>query len=254
MHDADLVRRALALHAAGLSQTEVARRAGVARSTARNWIEGRIPRSSACPQRCLREGLEHHDRSGVPTGAYAYLLGLYLGDGFVGRHRRDVYSLQISLDRRYPEIVAACAEAVGEVMPGNRVGVHPHRIHGVVTVQAYSKHWPCLFPQHGPGRKHERKIVLMAWQQAIVDEHAEALLRGLIHSDGCRFENSVTRRGRRYAYPRYTFSNRSLDIQRIFTDACDRIGVPWRQMNRWNISVARREGVARLASFIGPKR
>ena len=27
------------------------------------------------------------------------------------------------------------------------------------------KHWPCLFPQHGPGRKHERKIRLEAWQR-----------------------------------------------------------------------------------------
>ena len=27
------------------------------------------------------------------------------------------------------------------------------------------KHWPCLFPQHGPGRKHERPIVLEDWQR-----------------------------------------------------------------------------------------
>jgi hypothetical protein len=35
--------------------------------------------------------------------------------------------------------------------------------------------------------------------------------------------------------------------------ACDRIGVEWRQMNRWNISVARRASVALLDRFIGPK-
>ena len=32
-------------------------------------------------------------------------------------------------------------------------------------VYSFSKHWPCLFPQHEPGRKHERKIELMPWQQ-----------------------------------------------------------------------------------------
>ena len=31
---------------------------------------------------------------------------------------------------------------------------------GTVVVQGHWKHWPCLFPQHGPGRKHERPIVL----------------------------------------------------------------------------------------------
>ena len=31
---------------------------------------------------------------------------------------------------------------------------------GVVVVQSNWKHWPCLFHQHGPGRKHERPIVL----------------------------------------------------------------------------------------------
>ena len=61
-------------------------------------------------------------------------------------------------------------------------------------------------------------------------------------------------RGKTYAYPRYQFSNRSADIKRIFCDACDAIGVRWRRMNQWNISVARRESVERLDAFIGPKR
>jgi hypothetical protein len=32
------------------------------------------------------------------------------------------------------------------------------------------------------------------------------------------------------------------------------LGIEWRQMNRYNISVARSESVARLDEFIGPKR
>ena len=38
----------------------------------------------------------------------------------------------------------------------------------VVSTVAW-QHWPCLFPQHGPGRKHERPIVLEHWQRVIVD-------------------------------------------------------------------------------------
>jgi hypothetical protein len=35
--------------------------------------------------------------------------------------------------------------------------------------------------------KHERPIVLARWQRAVIAAHPRELVRGLIHSDGCRF-------------------------------------------------------------------
>jgi hypothetical protein len=61
-------------------------------------------------------------------------------------------------------------------------------------VKSYSKHWPCLFPQHGPGRKHHRKIELEQWQFAIARKYPGELARGLFHSDGWRGVNRVRRR------------------------------------------------------------
>ena len=58
----------------------------------------------------------------------------------------------------------------------------------------------------------------------------------------------------RYFYPRYQFSNRSDDIRNIFAEAGANVGVGCRQMNRWNLSVARKDDVARLDQWIGPKR
>ena len=96
--------------------------------------------------------------------------------------------------------------------------------------------------------------MLADWQQRVGRTHiAEQFLRGLIHSDGCRFTNTVRHGTKVYEYPRYNFTNRSEDIRRIFCDACDLLGVEWRVMNAWNISVARRASVARLDEFIGPK-
>jgi hypothetical protein len=66
--------------------------------------------------------------------------------------------------------------------------------------------------------------------------------------------NRVRVNGKEYAYPRYNFTNHSADIQRLFTDTLDQLGIAWRQMNRYNVSVARREAVAALDAFIGPKR
>lgn len=112
-----------------------------------------------------------------------------------------------------------------------------------------------MFPQHGPGPKHERDIRLVPWQSKIaLGAHADQFLRGLVHSDGCRSINRVRGPGgKKYTYVRYTFSNRSEDIRDLFCRACDELGIQWRQMNRLNISVARRLGVARLDAIVGEK-
>jgi hypothetical protein len=118
---------------------------------------------------------------------------------------------------------------------------------------SYWSAWPCLFPQHGPGRKHHRRIELAPWQREVLERDPRPFLRGLIHSDGWRGLNRVRAKGRDYAYPRYQFSNRSQDIKDLFCWACELIGVEWRPWGRHHISVARRDSVARLDEFIGPK-
>jgi hypothetical protein len=102
-----------------------------------------------------------------------------------------------------------------------------------------------------------RPIVLQAWQQLIVDAHPGPFLRGLFHSDGCRMTNWAQRRVagelKRYEYPRYFFSNKSLDIIALCCPALDRLGIAYRRP-RWDqVSVARREAVAALDEWVGPK-
>lgn len=131
------------------------------------------------------------------------------------------------------------------------------RAPGVTVVQSSWKHWPCLFPQHGPGRKHERPILLEEWQAQIVTAFPGDFLRGLFHSDGCRANNWTTRvvagERRRYDYPRWQFSNRSADIRELCCWALDLVEVPWRESGPWTISVSRREGVAMLDGLVGEK-
>lgn len=123
-----------------------------------------------------------------------------------------------------------------------------------MVLTSYWRAWLCLFPQHAPGRKHARRILLEPWQETLIERATPAFLRGLIHTDGWRGQNKVHVKGRGYSYPRYQFSNRSDDIRRLFTDACDRMGVDWRPWGRYHVSVARRDAVARLDTWIGPKR
>jgi hypothetical protein len=180
-------------------------------------------------------------------------LGLYLGDGNITRHPRDVFRLRITLDRRYPMIIGDCQAALSEVMPTSRASIQFRRDGACVEVYSFSKHWPCFLPQHGPGRKHTRLIALTDWQRDLCDRSPELLLRGLVHSDGCRSLNRVKGAGKTYAYPRYTFTNHSADIRRIFCDYLDALDIAWRPMTWRNISIARRDAVAKLDAFIGPK-
>jgi hypothetical protein len=103
--------------------------------------------------------------------------------------------------------------------------------------------------------KHLRKIELADWQLEIVAAYPEKLLRGLFHSDGCRFVNWASKpgTGKRYFYVRYMFSNESDDIRKILTDTLDLLGIPWRQPRRNAIAVSRKEGVGALDGFVGPK-
>jgi hypothetical protein len=262
MRSLEEVRSVEGLVDAGLNDCAIARLTGLPRTTVRDWRQTRrwlsdkttgSGASAIGTESCAQCGHPRHrfDKLG---DRYVYLLGLYLGDGHIVHHRRGVYRLTITLDARYPGIVAECREAIQAVMPAGRVGLHFRHGGTCAWVTNSSKQWPCLFPQHGPGKKHERRIELSDWQLSLVERQPRQLLRGLIHSDGWRGTNRVRHGDETYEYSRYNFSNRSDDIRRIFSDACDLLGIEWRVMNWWEeISVARRASVARLDEFVGPK-
>jgi hypothetical protein len=164
--------------------------------------------------------------------------------------------MRISLDVRYPRIVDECEAAMQTTVPGNRVH-RQLRACNCYEVHAYSKSWPCLFPQHGPDKKHSRRIFLADWQQELAERWPEQLIKGLIQSDGCRFTNTG-RAG--WHHPRYAFSNVSTDITGIFCSACDCLGLRWtaafprQESAAVSIYVSRKADVARLDEFVGPKR
>ena len=82
--------------------------------------------------------------------SYAYLLGMYLGDGHLNATGRS-FQLRVTLDGAYPEIVADCAAAMILSLPCVHPRVRRDRVDRRMNVDAGSKHWPDLFPQMGPG-------------------------------------------------------------------------------------------------------
>jgi hypothetical protein len=158
-HPIDVATQSLELAGHGLSASEVARRVGVPRATVRDWLAGRVPARvpahyGTTPGACGACG-GVHDLDALPA-SYVYLLGMYLGDGCLSAHPRGVFKLRISLDARYPGIAEECERAIRAVMPRNRIGYVGYGTWRELFT--YSKSWPCLFPQHGPGRKHEHSF------------------------------------------------------------------------------------------------
>jgi len=181
------------------------------------------------------------------AGEYAELLGLYLGDGDISLCRRS-HRLRISLDSRHPQLIADAHRLVVRCMSGNRVGVTPRR-DGRTVLWVYSKHLPCLFPQHGAGPKHKRRILLERWQEECIRRAPWSFLRGLVHTDGCFFIN----RTGRYGYLSVSFVNRSRDLLTLFANTCEIAGVDCRP-NAASVRVYDRRSVAEFAAFVGSKR
>jgi hypothetical protein len=238
-------RRALEVLASVTTVSEASRLTGVNRATLRQWRDSPVSRRPECP-RCTDGFLD--------LEAYSALLGFYLGDGHISRMPR-YYALRISCDNAHPRVLEDVAALVAAVHPTRTV----FRVAapGCTVVQSSWQHWPCLFPQHGPGPKHQRPIVLEDWQRTIVEDHPGAFLRGLFHSDGCRARNwtakMVAGERKRYDYPRWQFTNNSTDIRELCCWTLDLVGIPWRQSNWKTISVSTRAGVARLDQLIGLK-
>jgi Homeodomain-like domain-containing protein len=247
MYDRRIRAQALKLIASGMSQNAASKQLGVSRAAIRDWLRDPTPKvtgRTAVP-----------DVKALDPWAYAHLLGLYLGDGHIAAMRRGVHQLRITCDDKYPRIIAEASLSTHRVRPLARVFLNPQV--GCTNVCSYWKHWPTVLPQHGPGPKHRRRIALEPWQRDIVEIEPGRFLRGLFHSDGCRVMNwtvqTVAGKPKRYEYPRYHFSNESKDIIGICTWALDLVGIPWRLPRRNVVSVARREGIAAMDSFVGPK-
>ncbi|MGH7268333.1 MAG: hypothetical protein ACREMB_26230 [Candidatus Rokuibacteriota bacterium] len=187
---------------------------------------------------------------------YAELLAVYLGDGCISTHLRTS-RLRVALDAKYPRIIDDLSRLLERCLPHNPVGLVEARGGTMFFVSLYSSHLECLFPQHGPGLKHRRRITLEPWQSRIVQAAPWPFIRGCIRTDGCAFINRTDVHRDPYEYLSYAFSNMSTDITELFIDACDRVGVFTRatrsRRGLWQVRINRRRSVALMVDHVGLK-
>jgi hypothetical protein len=176
---------AMTLMEAGRGDSEIAAMTGVPRATISGWRHGR--------------GLRYHRRAAASNSdwrprdpaAYCYILGVYLGDGWLNSRSGAWASLIISLDSRHPRVIAEIGDALGLIFPDTLVRRWAAGENCTVIRRSHPA-LPFAFPQHGPGRKHTRRIRLVPWQDQLTRANPQRLLRGLIHSDGLSVRQSLS--------------------------------------------------------------
>jgi hypothetical protein len=255
MHPPQVKQQALELIAAGHNDCEVSRRMGIPRGTIRDWRRPTYESKrqfavETCP-RCWRATKPLR----FTPADYSELFAIYLGDGSISTHPRT-YRLRIALDAKYPLIIEQTRALLVRCFPQNSVDLITTNLKGnCVNLSTYSQHLPCLFPQHGPGPKHKRKIKLENWQRDLIRQAPASFLRGCIRSDGCVFIN----RTGPYEYLSYDFSNMSREIVELFAEVCDLFGVEYRLTGEnnsrglWDVRINRRASVARMLEHVGLK-
>jgi hypothetical protein len=237
-----------------MNNSQIARELGIPRGT----IRGILKRHATLPDKTRTTYYRHPQPSLLPSLSrllpedalapdYAYLLGMYLGDGCINTIKYSA-RIRIALDCKYSGIIEECHLRSARLYP--HVNICCLYRPGCVNITWYAKTLPEDFPQHGAGSKHTRPIVLLSWQENIVQTHPKELIRGLIHSDGCRDVNMVNGRG----YPRYSFSNMSSDIHSIFHQALENLEIAYTTKSNGRMTfVARRNFVEYIDTFVGPK-
>lgn len=263
MRDYDEYHQILELWERGIAKKRIATTLAIPRATVRDCIErystlkGLEENRERASKSTSYEVLQRicDSNNSATQWAYAYVLGMYLGDGYITKVR-DVYRIRITLDACYPNIIKTCSEALQILLPENQIGIveryYRNRL-SCVDVSCFYKFWPDLLSQHGIGKKHEREIQLVDWQEMIVNTYPLEFFRGLYHSDGSRFSNVVSGKD----YPRYQFTNLSHEIRQMFCQMCEKLKLNWttksHQGRITDIFISRREDVAFLDQHIGPK-
>ena len=165
------IREVFRLHAEGLTTAAIVRATGISRSHVKRLVtrgEDSVFRSPFRARGPCCGGEACELVANVSPEPYAYLLGQYLGDGHVVRTAPHVPVGGVLL-RRVSQHHRGVRERNRQRSSRTILLAYRHRT-GVVAVGCYSKHLPCLFPQHGPGLKHTRPIILAPWQEFIAVE------------------------------------------------------------------------------------
>jgi hypothetical protein len=254
----DQIEKVWALHEEDFTRGEIATQLSLPWKTVDYWVKkhsGRVVKLVDTRNLKFRAFGRTGSIPVPPTShaQYAYLLGSYLGNGYLNQQGPYTWKLRICNNVKYEGIKNRVFESM--LLMGLKPNITTRD--NMYTVYCHGKRLEQWFP-HGVGAKNTYQITLTTWQRSIVQEHAAEFLCGLYHTDGSRYLHSQT-------YVMYNFTNKSRDIIDMFCSTCDILKVGYRLntkkfvdsngnvTNGWAVVVSRRGNVSILESILGPK-
>jgi intein-encoded DNA endonuclease-like protein len=206
----------------GKTKSEISRETGIPFRTIVDWVnpklKGREYKNCYTPIIDFDSYLDTEEKQ----KAYSFILAVYLCDGNISTFKTFRAPLiRFYNDTQYPKNTQEWAQNLQILLPENFINIHKKKTSNCFVVCTYSKKLLDLFPQHGIGKKHNRKLELTDWQKKIIEKHPQEFIRGCIQSDGCIYFQSVGK----YSYKKYSFTNRSEDIIDFFLLALKFCGI-----------------------------
>lgn len=257
MHTKDIVNKAKELKNNGLNLSKISKELNVSRSTLREWISNKKRYIATIEKPRYNDFFDRFETSHEFRKQYYYLLGQYLGDGYILLNIRT-YRLRISATSKYINIIDEIKNSINTIFPNNSVfSVNRGRCNEIIVCSNYL---PEIFPHLGKGKKHERKIELTDWQLKYLEENSKELARGLFQSDGCYYLNHKTKNIKKQHY--YIFTNCSLDIHRIYQKCLEFNDINYtfnkktvniNNSEAWSTIMYKKEDVKNAYEFLGEK-
>lgn len=171
--------------------------------------------------------------------AYSYTLAVYLCDGHIIEvASKRTHLLRLFNDIKYPNDSLEWKNNLQKILPNNVCNQYNPKNRNIFLTTIHSCLLPNLFPQHGKGEKHNRKLVLQDWQKEIITKYPKEFIRGCIQSDGCVY---IHKQGMR-EYKKHAFVNKSEDIVEFFLYTLSLVGI---KKEKWKSKT----GIFRVQNF-----
>jgi len=240
MRTMDEYNNALKLRDNGLNNSQISRELNIPRRTIIDWVSGKIKIKDRYYKNITSDQI-------IDTiskeKSYSYILGVYLGDGHITKMART-YRIRIFQDTKYPGLIKLHGDELSNLLDKNKICLVKNANSNCMVIVAYSCILPIIFPQHGAGRKHNRKIKLEEWQEEIIKRFPIEFISGLLYSDGCIFYS----KGKLC----YEFSNMSKNILEIFEWVCDLLNV--KHTRTWkSVNIRKKSEVEKIAKLVPTK-
>ena len=112
--------------------------------------------------------------------AFAYIIGVALGDGNLSNPNGRAVRLRITCDLKYPNIALEIQEKLHTVAPNNKISISQKK--GCIDISCYSNEWEKSLGWK-VGSKLKQDISVPTWVQENPD-YSKACLKGLLQTDG----------------------------------------------------------------------